>query len=111
MTLCYWQQFLDVEQRAKDQYDLEDCIWVSSFGIARSRVHAHPIGVLIELTSRVRIKISRVQAQVMPSVKVRLTREEANLAAGRIAVRGRKESGQLLSSMLEQSAVGGRSGR
>lgn len=41
MSSCDWEQFLELEQRMEDRYDLADGVFVSRASMARDDGHAH----------------------------------------------------------------------
>lgn len=111
MTPCDWQQFLKVEQRHEDRYDLENGILVSGVGMAGDRDRTCLTGALRELKSRLGTQKRRVQTHGMQNIKLRLAKEASRLGAGRKWVRGSKGSRSSSSSPSEKRAEGGRPGR
>lgn len=74
-------------------------------------VHACFIGALVKLMRRRGTQIKRVQADPVPSVKVRSARKAARLAVGRKAVQDSMESEPSSSSGSKKNSVGGRAER
>lgn len=82
-----------------------DGILVCRAGVAEDDDHISLISVLCELTGTVWTQVRRIQAQSMPSVRVRSVREAVKLAAGHEVVRVSTGVGSSLSSVSEESAV------
>lgn len=110
LILCNWQQFLELEQKTHDRYDLVNGCLVFRGGAAGDDDHTYLGSALREVQSRVWIQGRRVLAHSMLGVRIPSAREAAKLGARRKELRRSRRGESSSSPASKRSAEGRRTG-